>query len=51
VARALVSKGGNLLLNIGPKPNGEIPEEQRRILEGLGSWLSVNGEAIYASRP
>jgi len=47
----IVSKGGNLLLNIGPKPNGEIPEDQRRILEGLGSWLAVNGEAIYASKP
>jgi len=46
-----VSKGGNLLLNIGPKPNEEIPEDQKKILEGLGSWLTVNGEAIYASRP
>lgn len=47
----VVSKGGNLLLNIGPKPDGTIPEEQVKLLSGLGGWLRVNGEAIHASRP
>ena len=47
----VVSKGGNLLLNIGPRPDGTIPEEQAKLLSGLGSWLSAFGEAIYASRP
>ncbi|MEM4873064.1 MAG: alpha-L-fucosidase, partial [Thermofilaceae archaeon] len=37
--------------NIGPRPDGTIPHEQARLLKGLGDWLSVNGEAIYASRP
>jgi len=46
-----VSKNGNLLLNIGPHPDGSIPEEQRELLLGIGSWLQVNGEAIYESRP
>ena len=46
-----VSKGGNLLLNISPKADGTIPEEQREILLGIGAWLDVNGEAIYGSEP
>jgi alpha-L-fucosidase len=46
----IVSRGGNLLLNIGPTADGEIPEFQRHVLEGMGSWLSVNGEAIYGSK-
>ena len=45
------AKGGNLLLNIGPEPSGEIPFEQERILRELGLWLFVNGEAIYQVRP
>ncbi|MBT2500792.1 alpha-L-fucosidase [Agromyces sp. ISL-38] len=46
-----VSKNGVLLLNIGPKSDGTIPDEERRLLEGIGTWLTRNGEAIYGSRP
>lgn len=47
----VVSRGGNLALNIGPQPNGELPAAALRELEGLGAWLRINGEAIYATRP
>jgi alpha-L-fucosidase len=47
----IVSKNGNLLLNVGPKSNGEIPDIQATRLQQLGAWLSVNGEAIYGTRP
>ncbi|WP_425421843.1 alpha-L-fucosidase [Phaeodactylibacter xiamenensis] len=47
----IVSKNGNLLLNVGPKADGSIPEGQRTRLEGLGRWLKQNGEAIYGTRP
>jgi len=47
----IVAKNGNLLIGIGPEPDGTIPEVQRAPLEGLGAWLSVNGEAIYGTRP
>lgn len=46
-----VSRGGNLLLDIGPKANGEIPEIQRERLKKIGKWLRVNHEAIYGTRP
>ncbi|MBZ0291733.1 MAG: alpha-L-fucosidase [Anaerolineae bacterium] len=46
-----VSKNGYMLLNVGPKPNGELPEEAVAILEGIGAWLNVNGEAIYDTVP
>jgi alpha-L-fucosidase len=47
----VVSKNGNLLLNVGPRADGSIPEPQLRILAGLGRWLAANGAAIYATRP
>jgi alpha-L-fucosidase len=47
----IASKNGCLLLNIAPRPDGTIPEEQKRILLEIGRWLEVNGEAIYGTRP
>ena len=47
----IVSKNGALLLNIGPKPDGTIPEQEEEILLEIGQWLLVNGEAIYGTRP
>jgi alpha-L-fucosidase len=47
----IVSKNGNLLLNVGPMPNGTIPELQKEVLLGIGQWLKVNGEGIYGTRP
>ncbi len=45
------AKGGNLLLNIGPKPDGELPIEQEERLREVALWMFVNQEAIYATRP
>lgn len=45
----IVSKGGNLLLNIGPQPNGRIPAEFVDRLQRMGAWLKTNGEAIYGT--
>lgn len=47
----IVSKNGNLLLNVGPRADGTIPENVQHILLELGAWLKVNGEAIYGTRP
>jgi alpha-L-fucosidase len=47
----VVSKNGNLLLNIGPQADGTIPEVMQSCLRQVGEWLKVNGEAIYGSRP
>ena len=46
-----VAKNGNLLLNVGPKSDGTIPEEVRAVLLQIGDWLRLNGEAVYGSRP
>ncbi|SHF64154.1 alpha-L-fucosidase [Caldanaerobius fijiensis DSM 17918] len=42
-----VSKGGNLLLNVGPDAKGEIPEESLQILSEIGKWMRKNGDSIY----
>src|SRR5438132_128110 len=47
----IVSKNGNLLLNIGPRSDGTIPEPVQQVLLDVGAWLNVNGEAIYDTRP
>ncbi len=46
----IVSKGGNLLLNIGPGPDGRWPKGAYDRLAGIGAWMKVNGEAIYGTR-
>jgi alpha-L-fucosidase len=47
----VVSKNGNLLLNVGPKSDGTIPQEAQTVLAQMGDWLRANGEAIYGTRP
>src|SRR4051812_20191244 len=47
----VVSKNGNLLLNIGPKSDGTIPDILAGRLRDIGAWLAVNGDAIYGSAP
>ncbi len=47
----VVSKNGNLLINIGPRADGTIPGVMARRLRDAGAWLKINGEAIYATRP
>jgi alpha-L-fucosidase len=47
----VVSKNGTNLLNIGPRADGTIPEEEETMLREIGAWLSVNAEAIHASKP
>ena len=46
----IASKGGNYLLNVGPKPDGAFPQQSIDTLKKIGTWLRVNGEAIYASK-
>jgi len=46
----IASKGGNFLLNVGPTAEGLIPEPSVERLQSMGSWLKVNGEAIYGSQ-
>jgi alpha-L-fucosidase len=47
----IVSKNGNLLMNVGPRSDGTIPEEVQQVLLSVGGWLKVNGDAIYGTRP
>ena len=46
----VVSKNGNMLLNVGPMADGTIREMQKKPLLELGAWLKVNGEAVYGTR-
>ena len=46
----IASKGGNYLLNVGPKADGTFPEESIERLKDIGKWMKVNGEAIYATK-
>ena len=46
----IASKGGNYLLNIGPKPDGTFPQESIDRLKGIGAWMKINSESIYGTR-
>ena len=46
-----VGRNSNLLLNVGPRPDGAIPPEQADRLRQIGTWLQVNGEAVYGCQP
>ncbi len=45
----IASKGGNYLLNIGPKSDGSVPEEIVQRMQGIGQWMKVNGSSIYGT--
>lgn len=47
----VVSKNGNLLLNIPVRGDGSIDEQERQVVEEIGSWMNANGESIYGTRP
>lgn len=47
----IISKNGNLLLNIPQRPDGTIDEESKYILKEIGGWFAVCGEAVYGTRP
>ncbi|WP_316785731.1 alpha-L-fucosidase [Pedobacter frigiditerrae] len=47
----VVAKGGNFLLDVGPKPDGTFPEPVLQRLTEIGNWMDINKEAIYATRP
>jgi alpha-L-fucosidase len=47
----IISKNGNLLMNIGPRSDGTIPEGVQQVLRDVGGWLKLNGDAVYGTRP
>ena len=47
----VVSKNGNVLLNVPPRADGSLDDEETGILENIGAWMTVNGEAIFGTRP
>lgn len=47
----IVSKNGRMLLNVGPRADGTITEEETRVLKDLGAWMAVNGEGIHGTSP
>ena len=47
MVRQVTAEGGNLLLNIGPHPDGSVPDEATARLKAVGKWLTANGEAVY----
>lgn len=46
----IVSKGGNLLLNVGPDSEGNLPDKAIERMKEIGAWMDINGEAIYSTR-
>lgn len=46
----IAARGGNLLLNVGPDPNGNIPDEAKERLDSIGNWLQIYGDAIYGTQ-
>ncbi len=46
----VICRGGNLILNVGPDPNGRIPKQSQEVLKDLGKWMKENGEAVYSTR-
>jgi alpha-L-fucosidase len=46
----IASKGGNYLVNVGPKADGTFPQESVNLLKEVGAWMKVNGEAVYATK-
>ena len=47
----IISKNGNLLIGIGPGPDGTIPDEQQAPVRGLGDWMKINSVAVHGTRP
>ena len=45
-----ISKNGNLCLNVSPRSDGTIPDDQQQVLRAVGQWLKVNGEGVYGTR-